>query len=128
MVGDIAWLKNHFMSYHKLYRRLRVKSVQMFDALYGEPGNRKKCSKAVWKRTGCFIFGISDRTYYRYLKEDVSDVPSLPSEAIDQLRHFIDHLLESERRAGRTGHPQAGCGMEKGEHENEYSFGSVKRA
>lgn len=91
------------MSYHNLFRRLRVKSVQTFDALYGERENRKKCSRAVWKRTGLYIFGIAERTYGNYLHEDVSDISPLPSEAVEHLQGLVDELLARERRAGRTG-------------------------
>lgn len=63
------------MSYNNYYMRLRVKAVQEFDRMYHEPEYKAKCHKRVWKRLGCYIFGISYQSYLDYLKMDVSDVP-----------------------------------------------------
>ena len=70
------------MSYNNRYQRLRVKSVQIFDRMYYEKENQRKCHKRNWAKMGCFIFGISYDTYLSYLKIDTSDVPALPSRAI----------------------------------------------
>lgn len=69
------------MSYNNYYMRLRVKAVQEFDRMYHEPEYKAKCHKRVWKRLGCYIFGISYQSYLDYLKMDVSDVPPTPLEA-----------------------------------------------
>lgn len=66
------------MSYNNYYMRLRVKAVQEFDRMYHEPEYKAKCHKRVWKRLGCYIFGISYQSYLDYLKMDVSDVPPTP--------------------------------------------------
>ena len=67
------------MSYNNYYMRLRVKAVQEFDRMYHEPEYKAKCHKRVWKRLGCYIFGISYQSYLDYLKMDVSDVPPTPA-------------------------------------------------
>lgn len=84
------------MSYNNYYKRLRVKAVQEFDKMYYEPENMAKCHKNVWKRLGCYIFGISYQCYLDYLKMDVSDVPSTPLEAQKAKRKLADKLLERE--------------------------------
>lgn len=53
----------YFMSYNNYYMRLRVKAVQEFDRMYHEPEYKAKCHKRVWKRLGCYIFGISYQSY-----------------------------------------------------------------
>ena len=84
------------MSYNNYYMRLRVKAVQEFDRMYHEPEYKAKCHKRVWKRLGCYIFGISYQSYLDYLKMDVSDVPPTPLEA--QHRPDIQRGLSGERR------------------------------
>ncbi len=74
------------MPYNNRYQRLRVKSVQIFDAMYFEKENQRKCHKRNWARMGCFIFGISYDTYLSYLKIDTSDIPDLPSKAVEELQ------------------------------------------
>lgn len=86
------------MSYNNFYKRLRVKAVQEFDRMYSEPENMAKCRKNVWKRLGCYIFGISYQSYLDYLKMDVSDVPDTPLEAEIARRKFADKVLEREKR------------------------------
>ena len=54
------------MSYNNYYMRLRVKAVQEFDRMYHEPEYKAKCHKRVWKRLGCYIFGISYQSYLDY--------------------------------------------------------------
>ena len=44
------------MSYNNRYQRLRVKSVQIFDRMYYEKENQRKCHKRNWAKMGCFIF------------------------------------------------------------------------
>lgn len=56
------------MSYNNYCMRLRVKAVQEFDRMYHEPEYKAKCHKRVWKRLGCYIFGISYQSYLDYLK------------------------------------------------------------
>ncbi len=53
----------YFRSYNNYYRRLRVKAVQEFDRMYHESEYKAKCHKRVWKRLGCYIFGISYQSY-----------------------------------------------------------------
>lgn len=84
------------MSYNNYYMRLRVKAVQEFDRMYHEPEYKAKCHKRVWKRLGCYIFGISYQSYLDYLKMDVSDVPPTPLEAQQAKRKLVDKLLERE--------------------------------
>lgn len=84
------------MSYNNYYMRLRVKAVQEFDRMYHEPEYKAKCHKRVWKRLGCYIFGISNQSYLDYLKMDVSDVPPTPLEAQQAKRKLVDKLLERE--------------------------------
>lgn len=86
------------MSYHNYYLRLRIKAVQEFDEMYYESDYRAKCHKRVWKRLGCFIFGISYQSYLDYLKIDVSDIPSTPLEAQQAKRKLVDRLLDRELR------------------------------
>lgn len=86
------------MSYNNYYKRLRVKAVQEFDKMYYEPENMAKCHKNVWKRLGCYIFGISYQCYLDYLKMDVSDVPPTPVEAMKAKQGFASKLLEREIR------------------------------
>ena len=90
------------MSYNNRYQRLRVKSVQIFDRMYYEKENQRKCHKRNWAKMGCFIFGISYDTYLSYLKIDTSDVPYIPSWAIDELQRMTDELLAREK-AGCAG-------------------------
>ena len=84
------------MSYNNYYMRLRVKAVQEFDRMYHEPEYKAKCHKRVWKRLGCYIFGISYQSYLDYLKMDVSDVPNTPPAAQQAKRQLVDKLLERE--------------------------------
>ena len=84
------------MSYNNYYMRLRVKAVQEFDRMYHEPEYKAKCHKRVWKRLGCYIFGISYQSYLDYLKMDVSDVQPTPLEAQQAKRKLVDKLLERE--------------------------------
>ena len=84
------------MKYHNRYLKLRKKCVQIFDAMYFEPENHSKCHKRNWERMGCFVFGISYETYLKYLKSDTSNVPEVPSEAVDMMQALIDELLSRE--------------------------------
>lgn len=81
---------------------MRVKSVQIFDAMYFERENQRKCHKRNWARMGCFIFGISYDTYLSYLKMDTSDISPIPSRAIAELQKMSDKLLLHERTGRRT--------------------------
>ena len=67
--------------------------------MYHEPEYKAKCHKRVWKRLGCYIFGISYQSYLDYLKMDVSDVPPTPLEAQQAKRKLVDKLLEREKTA-----------------------------
>lgn len=105
------------MSYNNYYQRLRVKSVQMFDAMYFEKENHRKCHKRSWENVGCYIFGISYDTYMSYLKIDTQDIPSIPSRALALLQNMTDKLLKREGAAdgrgadGRDGSPaESGIG------------------
>lgn len=89
------------MSYHNHYQRLRIKCVQIFDALHFEKENHKKCHKRNWARIGCYIFGISYDTYLAYLKVDTSDISKIPSEAVAQMQVLTDNLLGREKCPGR---------------------------
>lgn len=91
------------MSYNNYYMRLRVKAVQEFDRMYHEPEYKAKCHKRVWKRLGCYIFGISYQSYLDYLKMDVSDVPPTPLEAQQAKRKLVDKLLERELQVSPSG-------------------------
>lgn len=86
------------MSYHNYYQRLRIKAVQEFDKEYYEPETTAKCHKSVWKKLGCYIFGISYDSYLDYLKMDVSDIPETPSEALKARREFAEKLLERDKK------------------------------
>lgn len=99
------------MSYNNHYQRLRVKCVQIFDAMYFEPENQQKCHKRNWEKMGCFIFGISYDTYLSYLKIDTSDIPDIPSEAVALAEALIEELLSREknpRRLVKTKKPKGG--------------------
>lgn len=89
------------MPYNNRYQRLRVRSVQIFDEMYYEKENQQKCHKRNWARMGCFIFGISYDTYLSYLKIDTSDVPDIPSKAIDELQRMTDKLFVQEKTGSR---------------------------
>lgn len=94
------------MPYNNHYQRLRIKCVQIFDEMYYEKENQRRCHKRNWERNGCFIFGISYETYLAYLKVDTSDIPAIPSEAIVQMQRLIDGLLAREHRPVGKAHPQ----------------------
>lgn len=85
------------MSYTNYYQRMRVKSVQIFDKMFFEKENHQKCHKQIWKKMGRFIFGISYDTYLHYLKIDVSDIPDIPSEAVDKMDAFVEELKSREK-------------------------------
>ncbi len=85
------------MKNHNHYRILREKCAQIFDSMYYEPENHSKCHKRNWERMGCFVFGVSYRTYLRYLQTDTSHVPDIPSEAVDMMQELIDELLSREK-------------------------------
>lgn len=91
------------MAYNNFYMRLRVKAVPEFDRMYYEPENMAKCHKNIWRRLGCYIFGISYQCYLDYLKMDVSDVPSTPLEAMKAKQEFATKLLEREIRLKERG-------------------------
>ena len=103
------------MSYNNYYMRLRVKAVQEFDRMYHEPEYKAKCHKRVWKRLGCYIFGISYQSYLDYLKMDVSDVPPTPLEAQQAKRKLVDKLLERELQVKKTARPAERAGEVKKE-------------
>lgn len=89
------------MLYNNHYQRLRIKCVQIFAEMYYEKENQRRCHKRNWERIGCFIFGISYETYLAYLKIDTSDIPPIPSKAIEEMQRLIDELLARESRPVR---------------------------
>lgn len=108
------------MSYKNHFQRLRIKSVQIFDAMFFEKENHQKCHKQIWKKMGRYIFGISYDTYLKYLKEDVSDISDIPSEAVDSLDAYVEELKSREKSARRQ--------VKVGKHPDENtSVGSRKK-
>lgn len=99
------------MGYHNFYQRLRVKAVQEFDRLYYEKENHRRCHKQNWLKKGQFIFGVSYDTYLEYLKADTSDIPAVPSEAVEAMQCYIEALAAreqpAEKRKGRAARAKA---------------------
>lgn len=98
------------MSYNNYYMRLRVKAVQEFDRMYHEPEYKAKCHKRVWKRLGCYIFGISYQSYLDYLKMDVSDVPPTPLEAQQAKRKLGGQAARTRTASEKTARPAERAG------------------
>ena len=65
--------------------RMQAEKVKELVRLKYEPGRQDKCLLAVYRNVIKPLTGISERTYFRYLKEIEAEIPA---EDPNQLRLF----------------------------------------
>ncbi len=84
------------MSYFNGYQRLRVKAIQQFDAIFYEKGNLRRCHYRIWHDLAQHIWGISYKSYLNTLRKDTSDIPNMPSRAVEAVHKLTTQLLRDE--------------------------------
>ena len=84
------------MCYINHYHRLRVTAIQQFDAIFYEKGNLRRCHYRIWYDLAQHIWGISYKSYLNSLRKDTSDIPDVPSKAVDAVHELVKKKLRHE--------------------------------
>ena len=58
------------MGYNRKGYEIRARQIRKITSIYYEPENQVKCYKQIWKRYIYPLFGISYRSYLRYLNKN----------------------------------------------------------